>query len=316
MITRRTLSTRPLTLTAALTLGLLAAAAPARAQDPVAPAPPPPSEAAPPPAMEAAAPPVVEVPPPAVAPAPVAAPVVIDVAAPAAAPVSPATKRRELTDRTGTAGFPRFARARLMWAGFGVRMGSTSYRVTSGFLRAQARKVDATVDGFAKTGAQAVGLPAPTVSTDLSRVRDFSSSMTTLVPSLHLGGDGYFFKMDGVIGLGSGVKTFGLGIYPINYGYLIRPVGLLPYLSLGFAAHYLSGKTTEMTSEGGLGQLRAAMGLKWCALDWVTFSAELGLSAAAAGIKDTRTAPGQQNGLAGVGGFGKSLDFSFGVELL
>ena len=299
MITRRTLSTRRLTLTAALTLGLLAAAAPARAQEPAPPAPPPPpSETAPPPAMEAA--PVVEVAPPTVAPAPapapVAAPVVIDVAVPAPAP---ATKRREL-----------------MWAGFGVRMGSTSYRVTSGFLRAQARKVDATVDGFAKTGAQAVGLPPPTVSTDLSRVRDFSSSMTTLVPSLHLGGDGYFFKMDGVIGLGSGVKTFGLGIYPINYGYLIRPVGLLPYLSLGFAAHYLSGKTTEMTSEGGLGQLRAAMGLKWCALDWVTFSAELGLSAAAAGIKDTRTAPGQQNGLAGVGGFGKSLDFSFGVELL
>ena len=242
-------------------------------------------------------------------------------AAPAAGsyPMAPAIGPLQITSAAAPS-YRTEVKRELGWAGFGLRLGSTTFRVNSGLLRAEAGIVDAAADTFGQVGSQALGVqpPAPVV-TDRSGIRDFNSTVATLTPSLHLGGDGYFFKMEGILGLGSDFKTFGGGIYPINYGLFVKQVGLFPYFSLGLAGHYLTGKTRDMESKGLIGQARAAVGLKWCAFGWITVSAELGSSAVAAGIKDTGTGQESTMGnskLDGVGGFGKSMDFSFGVELL
>ncbi len=80
----------------------------------------------------------------------------------------------------------------------------------------------------ARIGVTQLRLTAPTsVVNDIEQVTGGSSSadefalrrnVTTLTPTIHLGGRGYFFKLDLPISFGSSFSMVGLGLYPINYG--------------------------------------------------------------------------------------------------
>jgi hypothetical protein len=264
----------------------------------------------------------------AVAPSAISAPMVVvqghspvTEAAPARAVARQATVAAFDTPVVTASASPRLQKdedRELNWGGFGLRIGSTRFTVGSDLVRAQASKVGQLIDAFGHIGASVADAPSP-VGTAASGLHDFNTSVTTITPTLHLGGDGYFFKMEGILGIGPDFKTFGAGIYPINYGYFIRQASLFPYFSLGFAMQYLRGKSTDIESKGAILQGRAAVGVKWRILGWTTVSAELGTSAVAVGIEDTRM--GQEsatvNGkVEGVVGVGKAVDFSFGIEIL
>jgi hypothetical protein len=205
-------------------------------------------------------------------------------------------------------------RRELGWVGFGLRFGFTSFALDGSAFRETARDVaDGTVDSL-------TGMRGTTVAGDLAaaRIGDFRASMKTLTPALHLGGDGYFFKLEAPLGLSSDFRSVGLGIYPLNYGVFFPAVGLFPYATLGGAAHYLSGQAAGyQPTRGAVLQGRAALGLKWRVVSRVNLCLEAGYSAAAGVLGSTEAKPVTAADQSSVkAGLGRSLDMSFGIEIL
>ena len=144
------------------------------------------------------------------------------------------------------------------------------------------------------------------------------SNAWTVTPTLHLGGSGFFFKLDLPLSFASQFTSFGLGLYPINFGVFVESASLFPYLSLGTAANLVESRDTGDPSTsnklmGALVQARGALGLKYFAAQGLALSGEIGYSPWAAGILLVTPA----NSSTQVhGGFGSVFDFSLGVEWL
>src|SRR5450432_897173 len=144
------------------------------------------------------------------------------------------------------------------------------------------------------------------------------SSAWTVTPTLHLRGSGYFFKMDVPLSFAPQFTTFGLGLYPINFGVFIESASLFPYLSLGGAANLVDSRDTGDPSTsnkliGAIVQARGARGLKYFPARGLALSGELGYSPWAAGILLVTPA----NSSTQVhGGIGSVFDFSLGIEWL
>ncbi len=144
------------------------------------------------------------------------------------------------------------------------------------------------------------------------------SNAWTVTPTLHLGGSGYFFKMDVPLSFAPQFTTFGLGLYPINFGVFIENASLFPYLSLGGAANLVDSRDTGDPSTsnkliGAIVQARGALGLKYFPARGLALSGELGYSPWAAGILLVTPA----NSSTQVhGGTGSVFDFSLGIEWL
>jgi hypothetical protein len=140
-------------------------------------------------------------------------------------------------------------------------------------------------------------------------------SLTTLTPTLHMGGAGYFCKLELPMGISSQLKTVGLALYPLDYGNFFPEVGLFPYLSAGGSANLaLVRKQADGASGGGaLFQGRAALGLKYRPVKMLSISVEGAYSPWELGSI-------AKDGLGGVpsarGGRGHGWDFSFGIEVL
>ncbi|MBC8132335.1 MAG: hypothetical protein H7X95_05085, partial [Deltaproteobacteria bacterium] len=113
-----------------------------------------------------------------------------------------------------------------------------------------------------------------------SEIRPLDHRSTLVTPTLHLGGAGYFFKLEAPMSIGGQNRTVGVGIYPINYGYLFNRTGLFPYLSAGAVTSVVvSGRDEKgLPQRGGFVQLRAAVGLKYRVIGALTLSAEVGYS--------------------------------------
>jgi hypothetical protein len=144
------------------------------------------------------------------------------------------------------------------------------------------------------------------------------SNAWTVTPTLHLGGSGFFFKLDVPLSFASQFTSFGLGLYPINFGVFVESVSLFPYVSLGTAANLVESRDTgdPATSNklmGAMVQARGALGLKYFPAQGLAVSAEIGYSPWAAGILLVTPA----NSSTQVhGGFGSVFDFSLGLEWL
>jgi hypothetical protein len=227
--------------------------------------------------------------------APLAARAAPDLDAPAltAAP-APATPETDVVVVQPTASRP----PQMGWLGLGVRFGLQEVHLTppASF---------ATVNS-ASGQAFAAG--------------DFAidSSAWTVTPTLHLGGSGFFFKLDLPLSFSSQFTSFGLGLYPINFGVFVESVSLFPYASLGGAANLVESRDTGDPSTsnklmGAMVQARGALGLKYFPAQGLALSAEIGYSPWAAGILLVTPA----NSSTQVhGGFGSVFDFSLGVEWL
>ena len=184
----------------------------------------------------------------------------------------------------------------------------------------------------ARVGFTQLRLTAPTsVVNDLEQITGSNASadefalrrnVTTITPTLHLGGSGYFFKMDLPISFGSSFTMVGLGVYPINFGIWFDHLAMFPYLSFGAVANFVTSHTTSDpgTSNkliGGIAQARAAMGLKFFPLHGLALSGEFGYSPWTAGAIALPPDGGSGSDATHFeGGFGSVLDFSFGVEWL
>jgi hypothetical protein len=192
---------------------------------------------------------------------------------------------------------------RMGWFGIGARIGVTQLRLTA---------------------------PASVVN-DLNQVSGTSadsdrfalrSNVTTVTPTLHLGGNGYFFKLDLPISFGSSFSMIGLGIYPINYGIYFAQLAMFPYLSLGavgseITSHETSDPGTSHKLIGGVFQARLAAGVKFFPLHGLALSGEFGYSPWTAGVAALPANSGSGSDATHFeGGFGSVLDFSFGLEWL
>jgi hypothetical protein len=184
----------------------------------------------------------------------------------------------------------------------------------------------------ARVGITQLRLTAPTsVVNDLNQISGTStgadqfalrSNVTSVTPTLHLGGNGYFFKLDLPISFGSSFTMIGLGLYPINYGIYIAQLAMFPYLSLGIVgsemtSHETSDPGTSHKLIGGVFQARVAAGLKFFPLHGLALSGEFGYSPWTAGVAALPPDSGSgSNATHFEGGFGSVLDFSFGAEWL
>jgi hypothetical protein len=170
--------------------------------------------------------------------------------------------------------------------------------------------------------------PASWVSTfndatgNSSNASDYSLSSTarSITPTLHLGGSGYFFKIDVPLSFAPRFLTYGVGLYPLNFGIYIPQVALFPYGTAGVLTSIVQSRGTfdPATSDkiiGALVQARVAAGLKFFPVHGGAISLEVGYSPWAGGVLflppfDDHDATHTE------GGFGSAWDLSLGVEWL
>ncbi len=216
-------------------------------------------------------------------------------------------------------------RAGLNWAGFGIRFGVFNLDVAAENVPFFDSKVQEALDAYNRLN------PGNQVT---ENAMDLEASLVQVVPTLHLGGDGFFFRLDLPIGFGDDITTLGLGLYPLAYGHFIESLGLFPYAVLGGAAHYAtSGRVTshgakfDVSQSGAVLQGRLAVGAKLRIFEKLNGVGELGFSPwTVAGLVDTDkldaiknadTSSSIQDPASAVrAGAGSSFDFSVGIEWL
>jgi hypothetical protein len=217
--------------------------------------------------------------------------------------LAPGTAHAEDAAATVTATpAPQPAEGRRMgWVGVGVRLGYTQLHLTP---------PSSLVSSYNST----------TGSTSSTAEHTVDSSGRTLTPTLHLGGGGFFFKLDVPITFASQFIAYGLGLYPINFGMYLPHAALFPYGSFGFATSIVQSRDTAdpLTSNkiiGAVAQVRAAVGLKYFPVHALALSGEVGYSPWAAGVMLLPPGAGS-NTTRTQGGFGSVWDFSLGIEWL
>jgi hypothetical protein len=121
-----------------------------------------------------------------------------------------------------------------------------------------------------------------------------------ITPSLHLSGDGFFFKLEAPYGTSDQLTTYGLGIYPINVGYLIPRARLFLYGSFGLVTNIALFRADGVSASGGgmLVQGRAALGLKWRPVRYLCLIRRARLLALGGGLRGGRV---EARGRAGLG---------------
>ncbi len=117
---------------------------------------------------------------------------------------------------------------------------------------------------------------------------DVNDNMSLIVPSLHLGGDRFFFKVDVPIMRWDNGTMVGLGLYPLNYGRTLAGGRIMPYVSAGGAASIATMSASpedrvQVPLRAIMLQARTAAGLKWRAVPGVAISLEAGFSPYALG---------------------------------
>jgi hypothetical protein len=157
---------------------------------------------------------------------------------------------------------------------------------------------------------------------------DWSAVARQVVPTFCVGGDGYFMKLDFPIMKAATATSYGLGLYPLNYGHLFKRAGLFPFASAGVAASVVTLPGQGIS--GGFAEARGAVGLKVRLVGGLALSAEVGWAPfiAAAVVDKQKMHDLVQSSIDGHmvdppvgarparGGLGHGLDFLVGVEWL
>jgi hypothetical protein len=194
------------------------------------------------------------------------------------------------------------------WAGVGLRYGTASWSLRAEGLRGAIAKA---IPSYGQGAANLVS--------------DLNDSLRVITPTLHTGGDHFFFKLELPIGTSDTLKTYGLGVYPLNYGRFIPSLRLFPYITAGAAAHLVTGRqdarTDNSKAAGVVAQTRVSIGMKWRPISMISLSFDVGYSPWAAGFVGSRGETTSNIGpvstnASGKGGTGHMTDFSLGIEIL
>jgi len=90
---------------------------------------------------------------------------------------------------------------------------------------------------------------------------DLHENLLEIAPSIHLGGDGFYFKVEAPLRQSATLRAYGAGIYPLNYGLLIPALHIMPTASAGVVLSYLADRRTDAV--GPLFETRVAVGIKF-----------------------------------------------------
>jgi hypothetical protein len=83
-------------------------------------------------------------------------------------------------------------------------------------------------------------------------------TLVLIAPGFEAGGDIAFFRLEGQVGFGDTVRSYGLGIYPLNLQLALSPE-LVAYVSAGGTASWLERRDSDL---GALVSARAAGGVR------------------------------------------------------
>lgn len=90
---------------------------------------------------------------------------------------------------------------------------------------------------------------------------DLHENLLEIAPTLHLGGDGFYFKVEAPLRQSTTLRAYGVGLYPLNYGFLIPSLRIMPTVSTGVVLSYLADRRTDAI--GPLVETRVAVGIKF-----------------------------------------------------
>jgi hypothetical protein len=225
------------------------------------------------------------------------------VAAPTPFPASRPTTTQDLHQKSQA--FPKpDERAEMSWAVTSVRLGMTSVSLRAGGASFLQSAVD---DCTSQSSTGSWINPDPqSQSCDL----DFKESLTTLGLSAHLGGDYYFFRIDANHSWNSAAKLYGLGFYPLNFGWYLPRYGLFPYITSGFAIDVVSSR--RINEKGALARPRLGVGGKYRHSGWLGASLDIGFASGAVGALVAQGSDSEE--LRQRGGTGTAVDVTLGME--
>ena len=183
------------------------------------------------------------------------------------------------------------AAAEMGWVGLGVRVGYAEQNLKAAsvpFVGSKLTKILNDANNTIDRNNASRGTNQPHY---VMRDLNLQSSMLEVTPSIHLGGDGYFTKLEFPIGLSAALKTIGFGVYPVNFGLFIPGTDLFPYGSAGLVFNYATsseftptqGAAIKVNAKGGVFEARLALGLKSFVADSLAVGLELGYSPFALG---------------------------------
>ena len=222
------------------------------------------------------------------------------------------------------------------WFGLGVRVGVNQPALVAGDVPIVGAKIRDVLDR-ANKGVTAYNEVAPAAgkakaSPYLITDMDLSKTLFEVTPTLHLGGDFFFTKLEVPIGVSDDLKTYGFGFYPLNLGLYLPGVHLFPYGSLGGVATWATSQQVTLSdgsviptdSSGVMLQGRVAVGAKLWILPGLALNGEVGYSPLAVGgvIRSGNPptpAPGElpEHPAASVrGGVGSMINFAVGADWL
>jgi len=204
------------------------------------------------------------------------------------------------------------------WFGLGVRVGVNG-------LSLSAPRAASVIGGKAEAAAKAYPGAAASMSLD--------ANLFQVVPTLHLGGSGYFFKLEAPIGRSSSLNTIGLGLYPVNIGVHIKRLRLLPTFSAGGVISNATSRRTDSSgavhkAEGGLFETKVGLGVKFFPKRGLAMSLDIARTPWAFGIvfDDGAAKRAQQMAIEGNdpgragdilrGGIGSGWEITLGIHWL
>jgi hypothetical protein len=142
---------------------------------------------------------------------------------------------------------------------------------------------------------------------------DLHENLVEIAPSVHLGGDGFYFKVEAPLRQSATMRSYGAGIYPLNYGLLVPALHVMPTASAGVVLSYLADRRTDAV--GPLFETRVAVGIKFFPTRGLALSLDIARTPWALGALRGRGPDWWQRPDAR-GGIGNGWDLGVGVSWL
>lgn len=190
---------------------------------------------------------------------------------------------------------PAVAWGGVPFLGLGVRIGA---QTSSTFQMTSVPTLNRYVDNVQRRADEALERFGATRKTDKGLFDAEIPSVFEIIPTLHLGGEGFFMRVEAPLAFGESFRSAGVGLYPLGYGFSIPQVRLMPYIVLGGTASYAwvdatfkgpdyglpvpagappfpVGQSETISQDGVLVQTKIAVGAKWFVLPRFPVSLEI-----------------------------------------
>lgn len=90
---------------------------------------------------------------------------------------------------------------------------------------------------------------------------DLRETLFEIAPTIQMGGDRFYFRMEAPLRQSATLRTYGVGFYPLNYGYYVPRWRIMPSASAGAVFSYLTDRRTDAV--GPLVETRVSVGVKF-----------------------------------------------------